>query len=74
MISLGSKLKDFGIYDKVGGMDYLMNLTSKTITIITLIPLNLHSSAILSITSMKKTHPRMDLSFQQKIVMIRKNF
>ena len=31
MISLGSKLKDFGIYDKVGGMDYLMNLTSKTI-------------------------------------------
>ena len=31
MISLGSKLKDFGLYDKVGGMDYLMNLTSKTI-------------------------------------------
>ena len=25
-ISLGSKLKDFGLFDKIGGMEYLMNL------------------------------------------------
>ena len=30
-ISLGSKLKDFGLFDKIGGMEYLMNLAGKTV-------------------------------------------
>ena len=30
-ISLGSKLKDFGLFDKIGVMEYLMNLAGKTV-------------------------------------------
>lgn len=30
-VSLSSKLKDFGIFDKVGGLEYLMQLTSSTL-------------------------------------------
>ena len=31
-VSLSSKLQDFGIYDKVGGLDYLMQLANATIS------------------------------------------
>lgn len=31
-VSLSSKLKDFGVYDKVGGIDYLMQLANATIS------------------------------------------
>ena len=31
-VSLSSKLKDFGIFDKVGGLDYLMQLANATIS------------------------------------------
>ncbi len=31
-VSLSSKLKDFGIFDKVGGLDYLMQLVNATIS------------------------------------------
>lgn len=31
-VSLSTKLKDFGIYDKVGGIDYLMQLANATIS------------------------------------------
>lgn len=31
-VSLSTKLKDFGIYDKVGGIDYLMQLANSTIS------------------------------------------
>ena len=30
-VSLSTKLKDFGIFDKVGGLEYLMHLTSSTV-------------------------------------------
>ena len=30
-VSLSTKLKDFGIFDKVGGLEYLMQLTSSTV-------------------------------------------
>ena len=32
-VSLSSKLKDFGIYEKVGGIDYLMQLANATISL-----------------------------------------
>ncbi len=31
-VSLSSKLKDFGIYDKIGGLEYLMQLANATIS------------------------------------------
>ena len=31
-VSLSTKLKDFGVYDKVGGLDYLMQLVNATIS------------------------------------------
>ncbi|MBP5280338.1 MAG: replicative DNA helicase [Erysipelotrichaceae bacterium] len=31
-VSLSTKLKDFGIYDKIGGIDYLMQLANATIS------------------------------------------
>ena len=31
-VSLSTKLKDFGIYDKVGGIEYLMQLANATIS------------------------------------------
>ena len=31
-VSLSTKLKDFGVYDKVGGIDYLMQLANATIS------------------------------------------
>lgn len=31
-VSLSVKLKDFGLYDKIGGLDYLMQLTDSTIS------------------------------------------
>jgi len=31
-VSLSSKLKDFGIFDKIGGLDYLMQLANATIS------------------------------------------
>ena len=31
-VSLSSKLKDFGVFDKVGGLDYLMHLANTTIS------------------------------------------
>lgn len=32
LVSLSSKLKDFGEYDKIGGLEYLMQLTGSTIS------------------------------------------
>ena len=31
-VSLSTKLKDFGVYDKIGGLDYLMKLANATIS------------------------------------------
>ena len=31
-VSLSSKLKDFGVYDKIGGLEYLMQLADSTIS------------------------------------------
>ena len=31
-VSLSTKLKDFGVYDKIGGLDYLMQLANATIS------------------------------------------